>query len=84
MAGLGLGSYLFGGIADRNAHPLRLYGVRNASSQWSSSPQAGSCADCRGRAPSPPAEVGSKTAQSLRSAEPSPSSAQIRPAWGAG
>ena len=26
MAGLGLGSYLFGGIADRNAHPLRLYG----------------------------------------------------------
>ena len=38
MAGLGLGSYLFGGIADRNAHPLRLYGIRNASSQWSSSP----------------------------------------------
>ena len=26
MAGFGLGSYLFGGIADRNAHPLRLYG----------------------------------------------------------
>jgi spermidine synthase len=26
MAGLGLGSYLLGGIADRNAHPLRLYG----------------------------------------------------------
>ena len=26
MAGLGVGSYLFGGIADRNAHPLRLYG----------------------------------------------------------
>ena len=27
MAGLGLGSYWFGGIADRQGHPLRLYGV---------------------------------------------------------
>jgi spermidine synthase len=27
MAGLGLGSYLFGKIADRSAHPLRLYGL---------------------------------------------------------
>ncbi len=27
MAGLGLGSYLFGKIADRHAHPLRLYGL---------------------------------------------------------
>ncbi len=26
MAGLGLGSYLFGGVADRNSRPLRLYG----------------------------------------------------------
>jgi len=26
MAGLGLGSYLFGGVADRSARPLRLYG----------------------------------------------------------
>jgi spermidine synthase len=30
MAGLGLGSYLFGGIADRHAHPLRLYGLLEA------------------------------------------------------
>ncbi len=30
MAGLGLGSYLFGGIADRNARPLRLYGCLEA------------------------------------------------------
>jgi spermidine synthase len=27
MGGLGLGSYLFGKIADRHAHPLRLYGL---------------------------------------------------------
>ncbi len=27
MAGLGLGSYLFGKIADRHLHPLRLYGL---------------------------------------------------------
>jgi len=27
MGGLGLGSYLFGGIADRHAQPLRLYGL---------------------------------------------------------
>lgn len=27
MAGLGLGSHLFGKIADRHAHPLRLYGL---------------------------------------------------------
>lgn len=27
MAGLGLGSYLFGRMADRHAHPLRLYGL---------------------------------------------------------
>jgi len=27
MGGLGLGSYLFGRIADRHAHPLRLYGL---------------------------------------------------------
>ncbi len=27
MAGLGLGSYLFGGVADRSSRPLRLYGV---------------------------------------------------------
>ena len=26
MAGLGLGSYLFGGVADRSSRPLRLYG----------------------------------------------------------
>lgn len=30
MAGLGLGSYLFGGIADRSASPLRLYGFLEA------------------------------------------------------
>jgi spermidine synthase len=30
MAGLGLGSYLFGGIADRNGRPLRLYGFLEA------------------------------------------------------
>lgn len=30
MAGLGLGSYLFGGVADRYAHPLRLYGILEA------------------------------------------------------
>jgi spermidine synthase len=30
MAGLGLGSYLFGKIADRHAHPLRLYGTLEA------------------------------------------------------
>jgi len=30
MAGLGLGSYLFGGVADRYAHPLRLYGLLEA------------------------------------------------------
>jgi len=27
MAGLGLGSYLFGRVADRESHPLRLYGL---------------------------------------------------------
>jgi spermidine synthase len=27
MAGLGVGSYLFGKVADRHAHPLRLYGL---------------------------------------------------------
>ncbi len=27
MAGLGLGSYLFGGLADRSSRPLRLYGL---------------------------------------------------------
>jgi spermidine synthase len=27
MAGLGLGSYLFGGVADRSARPLQLYGL---------------------------------------------------------
>ena len=30
MAGLGLGSYLFGRIADRHPHPLRLYGYLEA------------------------------------------------------
>lgn len=30
MAGLGLGSYLFGKIADRHPHPLRLYGILEA------------------------------------------------------
>ena len=30
MAGLGLGSYLFGRIADRHPHPLRLYGLLGA------------------------------------------------------
>jgi len=30
MAGLGLGSYLFGRIADQRAHPLRLYGLLEA------------------------------------------------------
>jgi len=30
MAGLGLGSYLFGGMADRYRHPLRLYGFLEA------------------------------------------------------
>ena len=30
MAGLGLGSFLFGGVADRTARPLRLYGLLEA------------------------------------------------------
>jgi spermidine synthase len=31
MAGLGLGSWIFGRIADRQARPLRLYGPRSST-----------------------------------------------------